>query len=633
METYTMMIRDKFISKILDQTKKREYRLGDAIRSSVKIGDILVLTSKTDDSHYVRAKVIGITHYKNWEEVLKAHWQEDFSALYATMDDALKECLNFYTKEEIDLYGILAFDIRPLTPPSLKGALVLLDTNVVIQHESYVLSSDETDRLYYWFDKLKARKVLHPTTKDEIIKNTEEAMKNEMLNKLEAYYYLTPSNSSSDFFRRTMGDYLINSSTTIDNGLLFEVYLNKVDFLVTNDKEMLSKAKSLFIKDRVFSAEEFVELAEKEFPTFINYPVLKIRYESFQNCDLNSPFFVSLRQDYNFTNKKEFDNWFRKKAKDNECAYVYRDGGEIKGFLYLKWENPGDESYDDISPTFSPKRRLKIGTFKNEIQGMRVGERFLKIIFDNAKKQEIDEIYVTLFQKKREEVDMLCSRLKEWGFVEWGQKKATGETVLVKSMKAYDSTKSIRFNFPLTSPKANYFFLPIEPDYHTDLFPDYVLTNENISLYSTEARAHRYALGKVYVSGKKMETITAKPGDIVVIYRIGDRCPKKYTSVVTGTAVIEEIVSPDSLEDYLKVCKNVTIFSTEELTKRYVDNKSRTVIKLIQLDTFDKKVTANFLQDNGIVEINKGPRPLQPMTPEQFGLIIRQAKVTSKKGD
>jgi len=33
------------------------------------------------------------------------------------------------------------------------------------------------------------------------------------------------------------------------------------------------------------------------------------------------------------------------------------------------------------------------------LNGFRLGERFLKIIFDNALKQKVEEIYVTIFEK------------------------------------------------------------------------------------------------------------------------------------------------------------------------------------------------------------------------------------------
>ena len=59
------------------------------------------------------------------------------------------------------------------------------------------------------------------------------------------------------------------------------------------------------------------------------------------------------------------------------------DAGEIVAFLYLKREG-ADEDYSDIEPPFKRAQRLKIGTFKVVSNGYKLGERFLKIVFDNA---------------------------------------------------------------------------------------------------------------------------------------------------------------------------------------------------------------------------------------------------------
>lgn len=89
--------------------------------------------------------------------------------------------------------------------------------------------------------------------------------------------------------------------------------------------------------------------------------------------------------------------------KSESDAYVFKNNEGIQGFLYLKTEEK-DEDYSDFDPQFMPKRRLKVGTFKINSTGIRLGERFLKIIFDNALKRDVDEIYVTMFRNKRKEV-------------------------------------------------------------------------------------------------------------------------------------------------------------------------------------------------------------------------------------
>ncbi|MCH5689826.1 hypothetical protein LWM68_39730 [Niabella sp. W65] len=54
--------------------------------------------------------------------------------------------------------------------------------------------------------------------------------------------------------------------------------------------------------------------------------------------------------------------------------------------------------------------------------GYKLGERFLKIIFDNAIANMVDEIYVTIFDKRDEQI-RLIALLEEWGFKYWGRKK------------------------------------------------------------------------------------------------------------------------------------------------------------------------------------------------------------------
>jgi hypothetical protein len=67
------------------------------------------------------------------------------------------------------------------------------------------------------------------------------------------------------------------------------------------------------------------------------------------------------------------------------------------------------ENYFNISPILPTKKRLKIGSFKVEATGFRLGERFIKITFDNAIAQNVDEIYLfnvfTKYNVKRKAID------------------------------------------------------------------------------------------------------------------------------------------------------------------------------------------------------------------------------------
>ncbi len=613
MRTYYLKIREKFIPEIISGNKKHEYRLASPERMQIKVGDALVLISNQDRSNFIKTTVKAKKVYPGWKEALQENWQQDFKGVYSSMDEALYECYRYYTKSEVDSFGIVVFDIEILKV-NYNSLNVLLDTNIVIKHESGNNVSYEVTKLFNWFAKKSIPTYIHSLTKAELTKYGDESAKSAMLLKLNSYNTLPPFDHDVDeYFEKVISLYSQDENGQVDNALLREIYDNNVGILLTDDNLMLTKAEALYIRDRVCTSAELLSHFENAYPQNIEYQMLSVKLKYFNEVDLRSEFFDSLREDYGGV---DFDNWFKKKALKNEKAYVFEDKKELKGFLYLKCEDR-NENYSDVTPALPPKTRLKVGTFKIESSGFRLGERFLKIIFDNARKSHVDEIYVTLFEDKREGVKRLKSLMEEWGFYKHGY-KSNGEAVLVKSMEYYDDCQSPKYNFPLVSSNIGYYFLPIYPQYHTDLFPDMILKNEDMHLYE-ENKAHRYALEKIYLSGAY--NVNAKAGDLVLIYRVGDRYPKKYSSVVSGIAVVEDIIFTKNVDQCVKQCKNRSIFSEEEI--RRLHKKYPVVIKLLDYATFKNKVTLNKLYELGVIEPNSGPRPFTCLTEEQFEIIYR----------
>lgn len=614
MRTYYMKIREKFISEILAGNKKHEYRLASPERMQIKIGDIMVLVSKQNRKNFVRTSVKDIKVYKGWKEALEENWQ-DFSNLYSTIDEALRECYKFYPKNEVDCYGIVVFEIEPLKT-DYSNISILLDTNIIIKRESGNNVSYEVAHLFNWFGKNPISTYIHSATKDELSGYGNEQAKATMLTKLNSYGLLPIFPKVEDeYFNYVMSNYSQDKNGKIDNLLLREVYDYNVGILLTDDTLMLRKAEDLYIRDRVLTSSELLAYFETTYPQNIEYKMLAVKLKTFGEVDLSSEFFDSLREDYG---GKAFDDWFKRKALKNEQAYVFEDHEGLKGFLYLKTEDE-TENYSDITPTLLPKKRLKVGTFKIERTGFRLGERFLKIIFDNAKQYNVEEIYVTLYEDKRDGVKHLKVTMEQWGFVKHGY-KSNGEAVLIKNLKQYDSDKTPKLNFPLTKADAKYYFLPIYPQYHTDLFPDNILKNENMHLYE-ENKAHRYALEKIYLSGAY--NVKAKVGDLVLIYRTGERYPRKYSSVITGIAIIEDIIYTQTIDECVEKCKNRSIFDEEQIRFLYQTKKYSVIIKLLDYVSFKNKITLNQLYVNDIVASGSGPRPFEHLTKEQFETIYK----------
>ena len=66
------------------------------------------------------------------------------------------------------------------------------------------------------------------------------------------------------------------------------------------------------------------------------------------------------------------------------------------------------EKYEDFQKPFYPGKRLKISTMKVSETGKRIGETFIKTIVKTAINLNVDEIYVTIFDKYEHLIDMLC---------------------------------------------------------------------------------------------------------------------------------------------------------------------------------------------------------------------------------
>lgn len=496
---------------------------------------------------------------------------------------------------------------------------ILLDTNIVIHRENKRVSNYSIGHLFRWFDRLKYDKVIHPYTISEIQKYRDPETQETISVKLESYDVIKTIREPDTEFLGLIGQPEKSENDHIDNCLLFEVYLGRVDIFITEDRRLRNKADCLGLADRVFSINGFITKVTAENPNLVEYKALAVEKVYFGNVDVNDRFFDSIRSTYD-----GFDRWFARKC--DEESYICRsDEGKILGFLYLKTEGT-TENYADINPPFTPKRRLKVGTFKVESTGFRLGERFIKIIFDNAQQRKVDEIYVTLFTDSGELV-ALEQLLYRWGFVYHGVKHSEkkDEKVLVKHLHTISDDATPKLNYPNFSHSCNKFILPILPQYHTTLLPDSQLNSENrIDFLGREP--HRYALQKVYISWAS--TNGAKPGDLILFYRMGlPGESKKYKSVISTIAIVDEIIENIHSEDeLLSLCQNRSVFTVKELKKFWEKHSyNLKILKFIFVKSLTKRLTLGYLWEHNIIPAPGGPRPFTAITDAQFDMIVKDS--------
>ena len=382
----------------------------------------------------------------------------------------------------------------------------LLDTNIIIHRETNRIVNENIGSLFHWLDKMKYTKNVHPVTSEELKRHTDREVVRSMGIKLDSYQVLKTVAPLHEEVKKISNKIDITDNDKNDTLLLNEVYCSRVDLLITEDKKIHQKAKSLGIEDKVFRIDSFIEKSVAENPSLIDYKTLSVKKEYFGKIEISDPFFNSFREDY-----VGFDNWFNKKSE--ETCYICSYKGAINAFLFIKKEDK-TENYSDITPPLPPKDRLKIGTFKVTANGFKLGERFLKIIFDNALRQKVEEIYVTIFDKS-EEQKRLIGLLEYWGFIFWGTKESsTGiENVYIRHFKKPANKDNPKLTFPFLSSKAKVFLIPIKPEFHTELFPDSILRTES-PLDFVENQPHRNAIKKVYVSHSIERNLST--GDLIV---------------------------------------------------------------------------------------------------------------------
>lgn len=342
---------------------------------------------------------------------------------------------------------------------------------------------------------------------------------------------------------------------------------------------------------------------------------MELTQKQFKNINLQDIFFESLINDY-----KEFSDWFARKAEDS--AYVFEDdAGSINGFLYLKTE---EDAIEDVAPALPAKKRIKVGTMKINARGTKLGERFIKKIFDHALHNGVEEIYVTVFPHH----DVLVGLFQKYGFIQAAEKHSANgtELVLVKSLNNLQG--NLVSSYPLVNNVGtNRYLLSLKPVWHTRLLPDSILRNENARII--EDISHTNSIHKVYLAAMRgLEAL--KPGDILLIYRTTDDAgPAHYRSVATSVGVVEEYRSIHSFvsqDEFMAYCQPYSVFSDAELRQFWARKNFPHVFRFTYNAALKRRVTRGEM----IEQYGLNPNDywgFMPLTQNQFDSIIRAGQI------
>jgi hypothetical protein len=494
----------------------------------------------------------------------------------------------------------------------------LLDTNILIHREGRKAVRDDIGTLFRWLEELKYERLVHPDSVEEVRKHADPEVVQTLERKLQSYKTLkTKASDTPEITELRTDDQSEND--TVDTSMLAEVAGDRVDILITEDRGIHRKAARVGLAGRVFTIDAFLEKVTAENPALADYKVLSVRKVLFGEVNLGDSFFDSFRTDY-----PEFDKWFNRKADEN--AYVCTsDAGEIVAFLFIKREGPG-EDYSDIEPPLKRAHRLKIGTLKVVSNGFKLGERFLKIVFDNALRYGVAEIYVTIFRRTVDQY-RLIRLLEDWGFELRGTKNGD-ELVYVRDFRPRVDATDPRQTFPYVSAKARKWIAPIYPEYHTELLPDSILKTEDPEDFE-DNRPNRNALSKVYVC--RFFERGLRPGDVLVFYRTASGGSAYYTSVATTIAVVQEVIDgiPD-LKTFLAVCRKRSVFTDAQLKEHwdYKPHNRPFVVNFLFVYPLPKRPNLKTLLDNKVIA--SAPRGFEPISSEGFERLLQVSNADTR---
>ncbi len=288
---------------------------------------------------------------------------------------------------------------------------------------------------------------------------------------------------------------------------------------------------------------------------------INLRHTEFGEVDINDYFFDSLKYDY-----PRFEKWYQKKVDSHDDVYVqYDDNHNLKGFLYMKMEE--ESCIDDVTPNIIANRILKIGTFKIDPHGTKMGEQFLKVIFDYAIDQAADVCYLTIYEKHAG----LIKLITQYGFKEYGTKGEGEYLEKVFLKKMYSHTGDILADYPIVSLQGHRkYILSIYPKYHSRMFPESILTNESRNIIKDISYTN--SIQKVYVcSMQGVEDL--QKGDLIILYRTAEEGKfAEYSAVATTVCTVLETRLQNefsNFDEFYEYTKKYTLFDRNDLAYWY----------------------------------------------------------------
>lgn len=485
---------------------------------------------------------------------------------------------------------------------------ILIDTNIFISLEdsSAVLgdSFSELSRLSLEFNHTL---LVHPSSIDDIERDKDSVRKKINLSRIRKYPLLNnPPLADSEEISK-LGLKNGKDNDRVDNDILYAIYKDAANILVTEDRGIHQKAKLLSVENRVHYIQQAAQSLKRLHET-VHVKLPNIKEAALHEIDLNSSFFNTLRDDY-----PEFNQWYKRSSRNGRRAWSYRSKpGSVDAILIFKEES--NEIVTDDNRAL-PGKTLKLCTFKvsEDVRGRKIGELFLKAAFRYATANDIIHIYITMRPGRHDFLQDLCI---DFGFEYCGAYK--GDNVFVKehpieppmfdagSITLLDYNKQFYPHF-IYNKLVNKYIVPIKPVYHKILFPD---NQEQLDLFSYSAVGN--AIKQAYLCRARIGGI--RPGDVLLFYRSGDR------KAITSIGIAENIQDIKDLEKIMQMVSKRTVYSFTEIAEMAKKKTKVILFRLVQ--HIEKEIEYQWLLNNMVVN---GPiQTIRKISNESFQKIYER---------
>lgn len=446
----------------------------------------------------------------------------------------------------------------------------LIDTNILIHLEDNKIVQSAFSKFYKLAIENQCKILYHPIVLNDLENDKDLERKKIIVSKLAKYsVFESPENPTNEFIQ-LVGEN--KSNDKMDNAQLFQVYKRYVEYLITEDLGIKKKANKVLIKEKVLNIQDGLKFLEETFSFIIpSHPILKeglvreiLKYK-------NDLFFNSLKADY-----PNFSNWLDKCAEKDRRAFYLLINNSISAVLIYNKEAPKDHKLPNIHTDV-----LKICTFKvsENTFGYKIGELFLGKIFLLAIEMKADYVYLTVFPKHKQLIELL----RDFGFSL--NRFESEEYYMIRdirkpfriddSLKNHISTHPYYFDFP----RIKKFIIPIEEQFYSTLFKDAierVPTLFDSSIQEIQGNTIR----KAYICKSHVKL---EQGDLVLFY------VSKTLMKISTICIVDSYHRVNNFDELKMLVRKRTVYSDKILEEMLNESKGVLTVILFRLVFYMKQ--------------------------------------------